>query len=99
MQKISHSYFVVMEDHGKLGLEAIVQPEITGREVVDRIKNGDYKNIVFIHHVDGLQVEDITDDLIRQAHAELHGPTDDDLIADRLAARWDSQRDLRKEMV
>lgn len=69
MKRTSHSYIVVMEDHGKLGLEAVVQPEITRLGVVDRIRAGEYKDIVFIHHVDGLFVEDITDDLLREAEA------------------------------
>lgn len=64
----SHSYFVVMQDHGKLGLEAVVQPEITRRGVVSRIKTGEYRDIAFIHHVDGLFVEDLTAELIEEAN-------------------------------
>ena len=33
------------------------------REVVSRIKSGEYRNIAFIHHIDGLFVEDVTDEL------------------------------------
>ena len=57
---ISHSYFVVMIDLGRLGLEAIVQPEITRREVVSRLVSGEYRDVVFIHHVDGAAVTDVT---------------------------------------
>jgi len=70
-QRIKHSYFVVMIDLGQLGLEAIVQPEITRRNVIDRIKSGEYRNVVFIHHVDDLLVEDVTGELIDAAEAEL----------------------------
>jgi hypothetical protein len=65
--KISHSYYVTMIDYGKRGLEAIVDPEITRQGVVDRIKSHEYQNIVFIHHVDGLYIEDVTDELIDAA--------------------------------
>ncbi|MGM4997803.1 hypothetical protein AB8A05_03995 [Tardiphaga sp. 538_B7_N1_4] len=68
---ISHSYYVVMIDHGRLGLEAVVQPEITRREVISRIKSGEYDRIEFIHHVDGMLVEDVTGELIDAAEAEL----------------------------
>lgn len=64
---IKHSYFVVMIDHGKLGLEAVVHPEDTRRDVVAMIASGEYSHIVFIHHVDGGLVEDVTDDLVDEA--------------------------------
>jgi len=67
MKRTSHSYFVVMIDHGKLGLEAIVQPEVTRREVIARIATHEYQNIAFIHHVDDLLVEDVTGELIDAA--------------------------------
>jgi hypothetical protein len=68
-RKVQHSYFVVMQDFGKLGLEATVQPEITRREIVSRLKTGEYKNVSFIHHVEGGLVEDVTGDLIDEAEA------------------------------
>lgn len=67
----THSYYVVMIDFGKRGREAIVDPEITRREVVSRIKSHEYQNIVFIHHVDGMLVEDVTSELIDAAELEL----------------------------
>src|SRR5260370_39990385 len=67
MQKISHSYFVVMEDLGRRGMEAVVTPETTRGAVVQFIKNGNYRNIVFIHHIDGLYIEDVTAELIDEA--------------------------------
>jgi len=70
-KKIKHSYYVVMVDLGQLGLEAIVQPEITRRNVIDRIKSGEYRDVVFIHHVDDLLVEDVTAELIDAAEQEL----------------------------
>ena len=68
-RRIRHSYFVVMIDHGRLGLEAIVQPEITRSEVIRRLKTGEYQNVSFIHHVDDGLVEDVTGELIDAAEA------------------------------
>jgi hypothetical protein len=65
----SHSYYVVMCDFGKKGLEAIVHPEDTRREVVAQLASGESKHVVFIHHVDGLLVEDVTDELFDEAEA------------------------------
>jgi hypothetical protein len=70
-KRTSHSYFVVMQDYGQRGLEAIVQPEITKREVISRIKSGQYRTIEFIHYVDGLYIEDVTAELIDAAELEL----------------------------
>jgi hypothetical protein len=44
-------YFVVMIDYGRRGREAIVDPEITRREVISRVVSGEYKNISFIHEI------------------------------------------------
>lgn len=79
-RKPNHSYFVVMVDYGKRGLEAIVDPEITRREVVARLRSGEYKHVAFIHHVDGGLVEDVTDELFEEAGAE------DKVIVDRAFA-------------
>ena len=69
--KASHSYFVVMIDYGQRGQEAIVDPEITRREVVARIASLEYdpERIVFIHRVDGLFIEDVTDELLSEAQS------------------------------
>jgi len=91
--KVSHSYFVVMIET-RFGLEAIVQPEITRREVVSRIKSGEYQDIAFIHFVDGLFIEDLTAELIDAAELELKTE-----YRDRQADKWDHARDLRKHGV
>ena len=44
-------YFVVMIDYGRRGREAVVDPEITRREVIARIVSGEYKNVSFIHEI------------------------------------------------
>jgi len=67
MPLANHSYYVVMIDYGKRGLEAIVDPEVTRRGVVARISAGEYTNIAFIHHIEGGHVFDCTDELMHDA--------------------------------
>ncbi len=96
MTRTSHSYYVVMQDLGKLGLEAIVQPEVTRRAVIENIQHGEYKHVVFIHHVDGLIVEDVTNELFNEAEVGLRTFDRPDEI-DHQAAAWDRARKLRVE--
>lgn len=76
-QRTSHtetsiSYFVVMIDYGRKGREAIVDPEMTYSNVVDRVRSGEYKNILFIHHIRMNEVpEDVTQAVMDDA-AGLH---------------------------
>jgi hypothetical protein len=85
-------YFVVMIDYGRRGREAIVDPEITRREVISRIMSGEYKNISFIHEVADSSVQDITADILSEAALPDIGITD----ADLQAGRFDHVYDLRK---
>jgi len=85
-------YFVVMIDYGRRGREAIVDPEITRREVISRIASGEYQNISFIHEIDGDAVADITEDILSEAALPEITPSDIDLQA----SRFDHARDLRK---
>ena len=50
-------YFVVMIDYGRRGREAVVDPEITRREVIARIVSGEYKNVSFIHEMAGADLQ------------------------------------------
>ncbi|MGF6434350.1 hypothetical protein [Bradyrhizobium elkanii] len=98
-QRTKHSYFIVMEDHGKNGLEAIVHPEETRRAIVDRLKKGDYTpTIAFIHHVDDLLIEDVTAELFNEAEIELRAEHIASR-ADRLANTQDHNRKLVREAV
>ena len=85
-------YFVVMIDYGRRGREAVVDPEVTRREVVSRIVSGEYTNISFIHEIVDRSVEDVTEEVL--AEAALPEVTIDD--ADREIDRLDHARDLRK---
>ncbi len=60
-------YFVVMIDYGRRGREAIVDPEVTRREVVSRVASGEYKNISFIHEIADSAVDDITAEILAEA--------------------------------
>jgi hypothetical protein len=85
-------YFVVMLDYGRRGREAIVDPEITRREVISRIISGEYKNISFIHEIAGCSVDDITSDILAEAAV----PEIPLSAADLQASCFDHARDLRK---
>jgi hypothetical protein len=91
-QTASMQYFVVMIDYGRRGREAIVDPEITRREVISRIASGEYKNISFVHEVAESSVEDITADILSEAALPDVGATN----ADLQASHFDHIRDLRK---
>ncbi|MDI1265622.1 MAG: hypothetical protein PS018_20440 [bacterium] len=85
-------YFVVMIDYGRRGREAIVDPEITRREVVSRVASGEYRNISFIHEIADTSVEDITADILGEAALPEFVAT----AADIQAGDFDHIRDLRK---
>jgi hypothetical protein len=60
-------YFVVMIDYGRRRREAVVDPEITRREVVSRVASGEYRNISFIHEVVDRTVDDVAEDILAEA--------------------------------
>ena len=85
-------YFVVMIDYGRRGREAVVDPEMTRRDVVARVASGEYSNISFIHEIDDRSVEDVTTDILAEAALPEITAAGVDLQADR----FDHLRDLRK---
>ncbi len=91
-------YFVVMIDYGRRGREAIVDPEVTRREVVARIASGEYRNISFVHEIDDHSVDDITEEILAEASLpEVAGA--EIAVGDPQAARFDHAQDLRKHEV
>jgi hypothetical protein len=88
-------YFVVMIDYGRRGREAVVDPEITRREVVSRVASGEYGNICFIHEIADRMVADVTADIMAEAALPEIAATE----ADLQASRFDHARDLRKHEV
>ena len=85
-------YFVVMIDYGRRGREAVVDPEITRREVISRVASGEYRDICFIHEIADLTVDDITAEILAEAAIPEIAASGADLQADR----FDHARDLRK---
>ncbi len=85
-------YFVVMIDYGRRGREAVVDPEITRREVISRVASGEYRNISLIHEIADTSVEDVTADILSEAALPGIAPTD----ASPQASDFDHARDLRK---
>jgi hypothetical protein len=85
-------YFVVMIDYGRRGREAVVDPEITRREVIARVASGEYKNSSFIHEIADSAVDDITAEILAEAALPEISMTS----ADLQASRFDHTRDLAK---
>ena len=85
-------YFVVMIDYGRRGREAVVDPEVTRREVVSRVASGEYKNISFIHEIVDQSVDDVTDEILAEAALPDIAASD----ADLRSSEFDHARDLRK---
>ena len=85
-------YFVVMIDYGRRGREAVVDPEMTRRDVIARVASGEYTNISFVHEIDDRSVEDITSAVLAEA-AVPEIPAGE---FDMQARRFDHLEDLRK---
>jgi phage head maturation protease len=84
-------------DYGRRGREAIVDPEITRREVISRVASGEYKNISFIHEIADSAVDDITTEILAEAALPEIALTESPSTgADLHAGRFDHARDLRK---
>jgi hypothetical protein len=88
-------YFVVMIDYGRRGREAVVDPEVTRRGVVERVASGEYSNIRFVHEIVDTAVDDITAEILAEAALPEIPAGGADLQADR----FDHDRDLRKHEV
>jgi hypothetical protein len=94
---VAMQYFVVMIDYGRRGREAVVDPEVTRREVISRVASGEYKNISFIHEIADCTVEDVTADILAEAALPEIALTEIPATgADLQAERFDHARDLRK---
>lgn len=87
-------YFVTMIDFGKRGLQAVVEPEMTRSNVIDRITSGEYERerIAFIHHIHDGVCEVVTDELISAAGL----PEENIREVDLQTLAWDRRRDLAK---
>jgi len=64
-------YYVAMIDYGRRGREAIVNPEHTYQNMVEMVRSGELKNILFIHRYEDGAFEDVTDAIRYDAGATL----------------------------
>ena len=88
-------YYVVMVEHGHRGREAVVDPELTRSNVIDRLRSGEYGEIAFIHRIHGGECTVVTAELL--AEAGVVDPVSDLSPRDRrLLADIDRGRDNRK---
>lgn len=60
-------YFVVMIDYGRRGCEAVVDPEVTRREVISRLKSREYDRVRFIQEIADGVARDVTLELQMEA--------------------------------
>lgn len=94
---IAPQYFVVMQDFGRRGREATVDPEITRRGVIERIASGEYKDVLFVHSIHDGVCEDITDEALAEALADVSSQSPLPLTGeDRIDWQRDHERDQRK---
>lgn len=64
------AYFVVMQNYGWRGREAIVDPELTRADIIARIVNGDYRDICFVQSVAPGEIpQDVTEEIMAEAMA------------------------------
>jgi hypothetical protein len=73
-------------------MDALVDPEITRRELVSPIASGEYRNVSFVHEIVDRSVEDVTEEILAEAALPEIAADGADLQADR----FDHARDLRK---
>ena len=63
-------YHIVLIDYGKRGLEAIVHPEDTRRQIVEQVRDIFASNdlsLVHVKFIDGNYCEDVTADILAEA--------------------------------
>lgn len=90
-------FYILMIDYGRKGLEAVVQPELTRRAIVEQARDvlSEGRNsIAFVKFVDGGYIEDQTSEILAEAavpelQIQMSG-------ADLQASRFDHNHDHRK---
>ena len=63
-------FFILMIDYGRKGLEAVVQPELTRRAIVEQVRDilAEGRNrVAFVKFVDGNFIEDVTEEITGEA--------------------------------
>lgn len=91
-------YFVVMIDHGRKGREAVVDPELTRRNIVERVQSREYDpdRIIFIHEVCDGAATDITGDIFDEViHPTAERLTGQDAIDWQRDHAWNQRKHER----
>jgi hypothetical protein len=72
-EKIQPDYFVVMVDFGKIGREAIVNPQDNWTDALDAVREAAAggERVLFVHHIHDNTVEDRSDEAFRQVMTDL----------------------------
>ena len=92
-------YFVEC-DFGKLGKTFIEtnRDRNSRQDVIDNILSGEYRDVITVLECNPVErtCRDVTEDILTEVAAALV-PIFPDVAAERLTAKWDHARDLRKE--
>lgn len=90
------SYFIIMRDFGKIGREAVVDPEMTYRGVIEAVTeaNRGRSPVLFVHHIHDGTCEDITEQVFDEIDVDVEQER-----SDPIADSWDHMRDLYKHEV
>jgi hypothetical protein len=77
-EKIQPDYFVVMVDFGKIGREAIVNPQDNWTDALDAVREAAAggERVLFVHHIHDNTVEDRSDEAFRQVMTDLANNTE-----------------------
>ncbi|WNV09989.1 hypothetical protein [Tardiphaga sp. 709] len=91
------TYYVAMLDYGRRGREAIVDPNESRQNIIDKVKSGeiDRDKLIFIHEVTmGNLPVDVTEDVLAAA-----GTAELEAREQYRNWRWDHERDHHKNLV
>lgn len=100
-------FYILMIDYGKgpalpMGFEAVCQPELTRRQIVEQASNilkEGRNTIAFVKYVDGNYIEDQTKEIIADASYANCMDAIDGALAASQAFNRDRARDYAKETV
>jgi hypothetical protein len=91
-------YFVVMVDYGKTSREAVVDPNHSQSDAMALVREAlhDGHDVLFVHHIHDRTVEDVTEDMTREAYDSLIEHEPDRPRRATQEQMWDHARDYRK---
>ncbi|MFA6984596.1 MAG: hypothetical protein WC213_00120 [Arenimonas sp.] len=93
--------YLVLIDYGRgRGMEAIVHPEDTRRQIVEQVRDvlaSDDLSLVHVKEIDGNYIFDVTEEIVDEANAD--NPSLPPSPTERQAWAFDHRRDLEKHGV